>query len=186
MNVLKRIQNYGFTVSIIYIIIGLIMVINPQFVCDAINYIVGFFIIIFGILYLINQYTDKVEVSKFNFLAGLLCISFGIFLVLNTDILVSMIPFCSGIIILMDSIYQFKNSVSLKKYGEKKWWINLVVAIFFFLFALYVIAYAKDVTYLIIRIIGIILILDGVMDIYSYIGLKKYTDNTKVIDVYQK
>lgn len=173
MSLLEKIKEYVFTLSTVYVVIGLIMLINPKFVCDAINYIIGFAILIFGIIYLINLYNKyRNEINKISFLAGILCMSFGIFLILNTSLLISMIPFCSGVIITLDSIYQFKNSIELKKYGNDKWWINLLVAILFLSFAIYIMANAQNVTYLVIRIIGIILLLDAFMDIYSYLKLK--------------
>ena len=54
MDQIKKIRNYSFAVSIVYIILGLLMILNPKFITDAINYIIGFLIILYGVIYLIN------------------------------------------------------------------------------------------------------------------------------------
>lgn len=188
MNVLKKIKSYYFAVSILYIVIGLIMLLNPKFVCDAVNYIIGSLVMLYGIVYLVGLYQQREFelLNKFNFLAGVMCISFGVFLILNSSVLMSLIPFCAGVIILIDAIYQLRHSLSLKLMGNKYWYINLVVGIFFLLFAIFVMTKSENITQLLIRFIGGVLILDAIMDFYTYFALKKINKNKndlKVIEV---
>ena len=73
MEALKRFKTSTYAVSIIYIIVGLIMLLNPNFVSDAVNYVIGVLIIIYGIIYSISLYQKRdVEIyGKFDFLAGI-------------------------------------------------------------------------------------------------------------------
>lgn len=189
MNLLKKIKSYSFAVSIIYIVIGLIMLLNPKFICDAVNYILGALVMLYGIIYLINLYQQReFELfNKFNFLAGVMSISFGIFLILNPNVLMSLIPFCSGVVIFIDAIYQVRNSLTLKHLDHPRWWINLAIGLFFVAFAIFIMVKASNISHLIIRFIGAILIIDAVMDFYTYFMIKKYSKKTenslKVIDV---
>lgn len=189
MNLLKKFKSYSFAVSIIYIVIGLIMLLNPKFICDAVNYILGALVMLYGIIYLINLYQQReFELfNKFNFLAGVMSISFGIFLILNPNVLMSLIPFCSGVVIFIDAIYQVRNSLTLKHLDHPRWWINLAIGLFFVAFAIFIMVKASNISHLIIRFIGAILIIDAVMDFYTYFMIKKYSKKTenslKVIDV---
>jgi len=188
MNVLKKIKSYYFAVSILYIVIGLIMLLNPKFVCDAVNYIIGALVMLYGIVYLVSLYQQREFelLNKFNFLAGVMCISFGVFLILNSSVLMSLIPFCSGVIIFIDAIYQLRHSLSLKQLGNKYWYINLVVGIFFLLFAIFVMARSENISHLLIRFIGGTLIFDAIMDFYTYFALRKFNknkNNLKVIEM---
>ena len=54
MEVLKRFKRSVYFVSIIYVIMGLIMLLNPSFVRDAVNYIIGVMAIIYGLIYTIS------------------------------------------------------------------------------------------------------------------------------------
>lgn len=182
MNLIKKFKNYSFAVSILYIVIGLIMLLNPKFVCDAVNYIIGSLVMLYGIIYLINLYQQReFELfNKFNFLAGVMCISFGVFLILNSSVLMSLIPFCSGVIIFIDAIYQIRNSISLKSLGNKRWWINLVVGLLFLGFAIFIMTKSENISQLVIQAIGAILIIDAIMDFYTYFMLKKCSKDMKV------
>ena len=78
METLRKFRASSYAVSIIYIIVGLIMLLNPNFVNDAVNYVIGVLIIIYGIIYTISLYQKRdIEVpSKFDFVAGIVCVSF--------------------------------------------------------------------------------------------------------------
>ena len=184
MSILKKIKSYYFAVSILYILIGLIMLLNPKFICDAVNYIIGSLVMLYGIVYLVSLYQKREYelLNKFNFLAGVMCISFGVFFILNSNVLMSLIPFCSGVIIFIDAIYQLRNSISLKQMGNKYWWINLIIGLLFLAFSIFVMAKSENITHLLIRIIGGILIIDAIMDFYTCFIVKKYSKSIKVIE----
>ena len=175
MEGLKKLRNYSFAISIVYIILGLLMILNPGFISNAINYVIGFLIILYGVVYIINLLTKKEEyiLNRFNFFSGVMCISFGLFLVLNPEILQKLIPFCGSIIIFVDAIYQIRNSIVLKKNGYKYWYINLIVAGIFILFSVFVMIKAKEITETLIGVLGGVLLFDAILDIYTTIMLNK-------------
>ena len=152
MGILKKFRASSYAVSIVYIIVGLIMLLNPGFISDAVNYVIGGLVIIYGVIYTVSLY-QKREIGmygKFDFLAGIICISFGLFLILNPDTLGSLIPFCVGIIILMDAIRFIINSIKLKKLDYRSWIINLIVGIVFLAFSVLIIIKAKDISFLLL------------------------------------
>ena len=175
MEVINKLKRSAYFVSIIYIIIGLIMLLNPSFVRNAVNYIMGIIAILYGLVYLISMYQKRdVELfSKFDLLGGILCISFGLFLIVNPEVLFSLIPFCAGVIIFMDSITLIYQSISLKRLDISKWWINLVISLIFLVFSIYIIVNAKEISDLLIRIIGAFLILDAITDFIITLILSK-------------
>lgn len=177
MEILKKIKMYTLMVSLLYVIMGLIMLLNPQFILDAVNYIVGTFILIFGVIYLVKFISKKDfnSLSKFNLLAGLLCITFGIYILLNPTLLSSIIPFSCGMLLLVDGLSKLKESFDLKKYQYNRWWISLIIAVLFIGFGVFMIFKAFAVSKVIIQIIGGILIVDALSDIWSYFCYKKYT-----------
>ena len=102
-----------------------------------------------------------------------MCISFGLFLVLHPSLLHELIPFCGSIIIFVDGVYQIRNSFVLKKNKYKYWYINLIVAFIFILFAVYVMINASKITDLLISIIGGVLLVDALLDIYTTIIINR-------------
>ena len=175
METFKKFKASSYAVSIVYIIVGLIMLLNPDFISDAVNYIIGVLVIIYGVIYSISIYQKRETemYGKFDLLAGILCISFGLFLILNPDILVSLIPFCTGVILFMDAISFIVNSFALKKLGFRSWILNLIVGIIFLGFSLFIIIKAKEITFLLIRFIGGFLIVDALLDFFTVLRFKK-------------
>ena len=175
METLKKFKASSYAVSTVYIMFGLIMLLNPSFISDAVNYVIGILVMLYGIVYSISIYQkrDTGSYGKFDLLAGIICISFGLFLILNPDILVSLIPFCMGVIIFMDAISFIINSFRLKKLEYKSWIVNLVIGLVFLTFAIYIIVNAKNISYLLIRFIGGFLIVDAILDFFTMIRLRK-------------
>lgn len=175
MDTFRKFKASCYAVSIVYIIVGLIMLLNPGFISDAVNYVVGVLVMIYGIIYSISIYQKRnTEMyGKFDLLAGIICISFGLFLILNPDILVSLIPFCTGVILFMDAISFIVNSIALKKLGFRSWILNLIVGIIFLGFALFIIIKAKEISLLLIRFIGGFLIVDALLDFFTVMRFKK-------------
>ena len=175
MEALKKFRTSSYAVSIIYIIVGLIMLLNPSFISDAVNYVIGILVIIYGVIYSVTLYQKKeIEMyGKFDFLAGIICISFGLFLILNPSTLGSLIPFCAGVIILMDAIRFIINSIRLKKLNYKSWIINLIVGLIFLGFSIAIIVKAKEISFLLIRFIGAFLIIDAILDFFTDLRFRK-------------
>lgn len=175
METLKKFRASSYAVMIVYIIAGLIMLLNPGFVSDAVNYVIGVLVIIYGVIYSISLYQKReIEMyGKFDFLAGIICVSFGLFLILNPDTLGSLIPFCGGVILLMDAIRFIINSFKLKKLFYRSWIVNLIIGLIFLAFAILIIIKAKDISLLLIRFIGAFLIIDAVLDFFTEIRFRK-------------
>ena len=175
MDVLRKFKASSYAVSIVYIIVGLIMLLNPSFISNAVNYIIGVLVIIYGVFYTVSLYQKKDSglYSKFDLLACVICISFGLFLILNPDMLVSLIPFCTGVVLFMDAISFIINSIALKKIGSRTWYINLIFGIIFLGFSIFVMVTAKNITLLLIRFIGAFLIVDALLDFLTVLRINK-------------
>lgn len=175
MDIFKKLKTYTFLVSILYVIMGLIMLLNPKFVCDAVNYIVGILILLYGVIYIVKFLgkNDFNNLSKFNLLAGLLCIVFGVYILLNPTLLLSIIPFAAGMLILLDGFGKLKSALDLKKIGYIKWWVSLIFSLLFIGLGVYMIFQSFKVTELVVRIIGGVLIVDALSDIWTYFCYKK-------------
>ena len=160
------------------------MLLNPLFVRNAVNYIMGVFAILYGLVYIITVYQKKDTefYSKFDLLGGILCISFGLFLIVNPDILFSLIPFCAGVLIFMDSLTLTYQSVSMKRLSVNKWWIGLIIGMIFLAFSIYIIVNAKNISDILIRIIGIFLIFDAIIDFINTMIISKKIERKENIN----
>ena len=170
--------------SLVYILAGIIMLVNPKFVCDAVNYIIGGLIIVFGVIFVIRLFQDKdiKQFSKIELLIVFLCIGLGLYFIFNSTLLSSILPIAAGILILLDSISQIMKAFRLKKNKLSYWYINGIVGLVFLAFSIYIIINANSVTYLIVRLIGLVLIIDAIFEFYTSFRLKEYDNSVKVLD----
>ena len=188
METLRKFKASSYAVSIIYIIVGLIMLLNPDFVSSAVSYVIGALMVVYGIIYSISLYQKReIEIyGKFDFIAGIMCISFGLFLIFNPNILNALLPFCTGIILLMDAIRFIISGIKLKKFGFRIWCVNFVIGFIFLGFSIFIIAKSQEISLLILRFIGASLVIDAVLDFVTEICYrkteKKKSDKYEVIE----
>lgn len=184
MEILKKFRASSYAVSIIYIIVGIIMLLNPSFISHAVNYVIGVLVIIYGLIYSVSLYQKGVGElhGSFDFLAGIICISFGLFLILYPEVLFSLIPFCTGVIIFMDAVRFIFNSITLKRLNFQIWKLYIIMGVSFLIFSIVVIVNAKSISFLLIRIIGGFLIIDAILDVFLTTKLRNKEVNQKVIE----
>ena len=181
----EKVKNYDSLMILIYVIVGLIMVINPEFVSHAVNYVLGSIIIIFGVVFLFKLLQTKQfkQLSRLELLIALMCVAFGLFLIFNSTILLAILPIAAGIIIMLDALIQIGDGFKLKKYKYKLWYVNLLVGLAFLAFSIFIILKSNDIGLLLIRIIGGVLLIDGIFEFVTDAKIKKINDNVKVIEM---
>ena len=182
MEILKKIKMYTLLVSLLYVIMGIIMILNPGFILDAVNYIVGILVLLYGVIYIVRFISKNAfnTLSKFSLLAGLLSITFGIYILLNPTLLSSIIPFAAGMLLLVDGLGKLKDSLAFKKVDYNRWWIGLIISIIFIGFGIYMILNSFNVSKVIVQIIGAVLIFDALSDLWVYLCYKKYAPKKEI------
>lgn len=192
MKVIEKVKTFNYFLSIVYFILGLLMVIFPGTVNDIINYIIGGLLMLFGIDYIVRYLSNNkvTTYSKYSLTVGIVPIICGVFLICNPEVLVSIIPFVAGMIILMDAFEKLKHAVDLKKMKYDEWWVDLVVSILFIVFGIVVIMNPFDAAKLLIRILGIFFLIDCFIDVwtnFSYEKIKiKNGEDKKIVVIDEK
>lgn len=192
MKVIEKVKTFNYFLSIVYFILGLLMVIFPGTVNDIINYIIGGLLMLFGIDYIVRYLSNNkvTTYSKYSLTVGIVPIICGVFLICNPEVLVSIIPFVAGMIILMDAFEKLKHAIDLKKMKYDEWWVDLVVSILFIVFGIVVIMNPFDAAKLLIRILGIFFLIDCFIDVwtnFSYEKIKiKNGEDKKIVVIDEK
>ena len=192
MKVIEKVKTFNYFLSIVYFILGLLMVIFPGTVNDIINYIIGGLLMLFGIDYIVRYLSNNkvTTYSKYSLTVGIVPIICGVFLICNPEVLVSIIPFVAGMIILMDAFEKLKHAVDLKKMKYDEWWVDLIVSILFIVFGIVVIMNPFDAAKLLIRILGIFFLIDCFIDVwtnFSYEKIKiKNGEDKKIVVIDEK
>ena len=163
MNILDSMKRSVMSSSIIYIVLGLVMIIIPGVVNDFFSTIIGVFFLFTGVSQLASYSSKKSYAAgaSANLIIGLAMTIFGIYIFLNPKFITSIIPIIAGIIILVNAINKVKQSIEYKTAKYSKWWINLISAVIVGIFGFILISNPFSTVEWLIRFLGFILLVDG-------------------------
>lgn len=150
--------------SIVFIIIGVILVWKAEFAMKIISYILGASFILLGLFKVISfviGYKDHYEIFNYELIYGLMSVVIGIITIYYSSTIETILRIIIGAWIIYSSFIKFTLSLKIKRIGAPVWIYSLILAIIMFLCGLYIILNSGTI----ITTIGIIMIIYSVIDI---------------------
>ena len=188
MKLLKKTNIAVIAASVLIIVLGLVLVLNPVnatvFICRA----AGIILLASGLFmtgsYFLNMSDNPGGTSL---LTGLIQLSVGAWIALRPETMVQFLTIIIGFIILVHSFGMFHISIQLKGLGKKIGGALLAVSIVTLIFALITIFIPFGTVAATMIIAGVFLILDGAITITAVIILtrviRKMQENTVLISI---
>ena len=174
----KFLKKAGWTsviTSLVFAVIGLIMIWNPETTMRFISTILGIFFIVIGVIKVINYFASKGNSTFFtNDIAwGLIAIIIGLVTMVYSNTIESIFRIMIGIWIIYSGFTRFTLSFRLKGVNDKLWALVLTLAILMVVGGLYVTFYPGAL----IVTLGVIILIYAIMDlIESFIFMKNMKD----------
>lgn len=174
----KFLKKAGWTsviTSIVFAIIGLIMIFYPDTTMKVISTILGIFFIVIGIIKVINYFVSKGNSTFFaNDIAwGLIAIIIGLVTMVYSNTIESIFRIMIGIWIIYSGFTRFTLSFRLKGVNDRLWAIVLTLAVLMVIGGLYVTFYPGAL----ILTLGVIILIYAIMDlIESFIFMRNMKD----------
>lgn len=153
--------------SIVFLLLGIILVNHPEDTIKVVSYILGGLLIAFGIIRLFTYFSsrDKFQYYDFNLMLGSLSFLVGLVIIVFGSSIASIFGIILGLWIVLSSINRINLSFKLKDSGIKYWYISLVISLLILICGLYVVFSPE----LILVTLGTILIIYSIMDIIQSI-----------------
>ena len=166
-NLLKKTGWVSILESLIFAILGIVLVCKPEGTVKFISGVLGTVFILVGIYKIINYFVTKRENDFFNYdlIYGLTSIVIGIVAMTYMNIIGSVFRIIIGVWIVYTSFVRINSAIQIKRIGSKSWIFGLILAILMLICGLYVIIYSNAI----IVTIGIIMIVYSDMDIIDNI-----------------
>lgn len=161
--------------SLIFFVVGLMLVIKPSTIITLISMIVGIAIIIAGIFAFVKYFKgkEKQTVFRFDFIYGVICMVCGILLVFNPEAVASILPLVLGIWMIVNSMMKIEYVLSLKDKEDKSFLVTIVLTVISLACGiLFVFNPFKGATIL-TQILGFVIMAYALMDIINSCLLKK-------------
>ena len=174
MKAIKRLFGINMISSIIFLILGLLLVFKTEGTINLISSIIGVTLLMNGGFSTIKYF--KENDNKVNIIYGIVAILAGFILILNPITIVSILPFVLGVYFTISGIIKFKYALDIKNYQRRTPVFMIIVSILMMVCGVLFIINPFEGAVAITQAIGIYLIIYSVLDINNYITLRKDMD----------
>ena len=151
--------------SVLWILLGVILLVFPGESLDTLARILGIIVIAFGVLEAVISFVSGGAAGYFGVGVGVILVILGLVIVIRPDILISLLPVISGIIIGLHGIASLVNSFQLIG-KDKYWWVGLIFSILTVAFGALLLFRARDAANTVARIVGILMIVSSVFHMW--------------------
>lgn len=167
-------KNVGFS-SVVFIVFGIILFFFPYKASRMICAILAFVILINGIRYLIHYFSNEnyLYMKHELFYGIILCLISGCIMVLYHTVM-KLVPFIAGVFILFEGIMNVMKALQLQKYTYHRWYYEMILSIILVIIGFMMILNPFQTAILAIRIIGIALVYDGILNLIMIDRLNRY------------
>ena len=166
---LKSIRNSLILTSLLYVILGLMLLMMPELSLGFACLLIGGVTIFYGVVRIVAYVRGGANGDKFDLFVGVLLVLLGLFLLVWTRFLVALIPVVLGIYIMIDSFTAIKKSLDMKALGFQNWWISCLVAGVLAICGLVMVLNPFSTVEALVMFIGLGFLLDGVYTLVNTI-----------------
>lgn len=162
--------------SIIFILLGLVLVIHPKTSIILLSYAVSILLVGNGVYQLIMGY-QNISLSLLDgFSGGLLSIILGFLILINPKTLAILIPIAIGLWFIVSSSYKLRISIALRSLNESIWLLLFVMSVIMMVCGIILIFNPLSGVIALTKIIGILIMVYSAIDIIEAMLIKKNID----------
>lgn len=171
-----RTMNYA--ASVAYIVTGLILILFPTLIGDTICYIIGGGSIAVGAISIIGYFSTPAEMrqtqSPMGLANGIVPVLIGLFVIIKSNVVISIIPFIIGIMIILSGVNGVQRSLNLKSMGVVNYKSGVITSVIMIIFGIVVAANPFKSAQLMSAVFGAGLIVSGLGSFILQLRIKKY------------
>ena len=155
--------------TIANIVIGIILIINPEFSTAVICILLGIVSLIWGIFSIYKHFFAKKYgyKSKFDIFQGVAGILLSFIFIFCYNALASFLPIPIGIAIIFQSISKIRMAIFQKRSGARKWSLPMCLNIMSLILGTCLIINPFKSFPNVIRLIGIVLLINGITRLFT-------------------
>lgn len=163
--------------ALAYVILGFVLLIWPDTTGNVLCILLGVLLLGYGIFQIIGFFTRGDEgwgSGAVYLLVGLCAVALGVLALSSPEKVLSILPVALGAVVVVDSCMSLKRAFQLKELGMERWWIIALLAVITLLFGLVVMFNPFESALLVTRIVGGVLIYQGVSNLVGVGRLAYY------------
>lgn len=181
---LKEVKWSNILISIIYIVIGILLIAFPKVSGDVITSIIGIGFLALGAVAVINYFLIPVKDAFYrnDFVYGVIAIVFGLIIITKQNLIADLIPVILGIVITASGVRKVQQAIVAKRINYSQSAFYFVMGIISIILGVVIMFWlsgqtAKNIVFI---VIGAGLVYDGVSDLIATLFLaNKFSDFMK-------
>lgn len=170
----KRIFWASIASTLVMLLFGILLFIFPETVIKSVAIAMGAIFIMIGVIPIINYFRFRATgfTTTFSFLLGIFCIVAGLILLMNENILGTIIPILTGVWMIINSINRISISMDLRDDKIPFWVITFIYAILTLVAGVLLILDPVNGGKLVTKTIGIIICVYSALDVIDLILIR--------------
>lgn len=162
-------------ISAILCVLGVILVIFPEFSAYLLGINCGITFMVFGIVKLVGYFSRDLYRLAFQYdLAfGILLIAIGFVMATHSGSVINFICITLGISALADALFKIQIAAESKRFGIHKWWLILVCALLTGIFGLVLMLRPSESGRVMTVLLGLTLLAEGVLNFSTVVTAVK-------------
>ena len=128
MKVFKRIKWAYVLVSVFFIVIGVLLILNPETSMTMLCRVLGIGAIVFGIVRVIGYFLRELDgvALRYDFASGVFAVIAGAMVIWRAPEVANIMAVVIGLFILVDCVFKLQVALDSKRMGASSWWVTLL------------------------------------------------------------
>lgn len=168
MNILKRIKTNAIISALLYVVLGLALLLRPELSTTVLCTALGVVLILRGLSDILDFvfHRDGTLYYSLHLAAGVILAAVGVWLVTQPTLIAVIIPRIIGILILFHGCKDLADAMTLRKNRSSRALAAMILGLVTIALGVLLVANPFTAFATVVRIIGIVLIYDGVSDLW--------------------
>ena len=166
---LKNMQLNFLLASILYILLGIVLIIWPGFSSVLLCRLLGGGLLLYG-LFALGGYlfhSRDADAFRLEFFFGVVAAALGLFFLLKPSMVYFLLSTILGVYVVIDSLVALQRALRLYRLGYARWWASLLLALVGVVLGVLLVVRPFGATKLLIRFIGAVFLYLGISDLWS-------------------
>ena len=167
--------------SLLYLGLGVFLVMKPGTALNIVCYALGGVVLACAAVQLVRYFAVERGVfqSQLTLVSGIVCLALGAFLIIRSDIVVSILPIVFGLFVIFDAIGRVQNALDLRRCGYDSWKGFLFLPVLSVVLGVVLVINPFGAMETLVMAIGIILIVEGAINLlsalYTVLAVRRFT-----------
>ena len=177
MEFLKSVKRISLYIIGITLLVGIAFTAFPEQCIEYISLVIGISLIVSGVFGIIRSIILDKRISSL--ITGIVTIIFGVIICTNYFQILSFIIAICGALLIVFGLFNIFTSIKIISFSGIFGWVTLGLSVLSVVFGIIAFTKSQETTTAVFRFLGIALIVYAILDIISYIEVRKMVKDVK-------